>query len=263
MHLPESSYVLEQLLGKKPRHLKWVFIELDELQIKRFQEQSGTRRALYWHDGKRTAVVLRKILNTGRQGEWIPGPKKVRDVLIPRQGRSDTHDLFFFHAGLFAKNFANVGRKTELTHWISHLGGESAPKYMGPAGDGYAPVNKRMSPSQVAAYEAGLKRALGQTQPIFLSPYTEQACRQSAEEVRKIGAKPIFLVTPITRQYQIGFGSDSPGTVMSFNDAKAYAPLYRKSVRMDANHLNATGAEEFTKLVAASFAQLVDRNGIK
>src|SRR6266404_2822951 len=35
---PEDGYVLERLLGARPRHLKWVFIELDELQTKRVPE---------------------------------------------------------------------------------------------------------------------------------------------------------------------------------------------------------------------------------
>ena len=51
---PEDGYVLERLLGARPRHLKWVFIELEELQTKRVPEAEGTRRSLYWHDLKRT-----------------------------------------------------------------------------------------------------------------------------------------------------------------------------------------------------------------
>src|SRR5437016_1679781 len=34
MFLPESAYVLEQLLTTKPRNLRWVVIEYDELQTK-------------------------------------------------------------------------------------------------------------------------------------------------------------------------------------------------------------------------------------
>ena len=56
---PEDGYVLERLLSARPRHLKWVFIELDELQTKRVPETEGTRRSLYWHDWKRTALVPR------------------------------------------------------------------------------------------------------------------------------------------------------------------------------------------------------------
>src|SRR5947207_705973 len=64
---PEDGYVLERLLHGRPRHLRWVFIELDELQTKRIPATEGTRRSLYWHDPKRTSLVLRAILDADYQ----------------------------------------------------------------------------------------------------------------------------------------------------------------------------------------------------
>jgi hypothetical protein len=32
MYLPETAYLLEQILNLKPRNLRWVFIEYDELK---------------------------------------------------------------------------------------------------------------------------------------------------------------------------------------------------------------------------------------
>ena len=34
MYLPETAYLLEQILNLKPRNLRWVFIEYDEMQTK-------------------------------------------------------------------------------------------------------------------------------------------------------------------------------------------------------------------------------------
>jgi len=260
MHLPESGYALERLLDTKPRNLKWVFIELDEMQVGRFQE--GTRRALYWHDWKRTSLVLRKILGV----KWIPTPKKVRDLLIPRKGREQTHDLFFFHFGLFAKNFTNAGKKIDASRWVSHSEKEESPtKDLGPAADGYAPAKNQMSAKDAAAYEAGLERAMAEDKPKFVSSHTEEACRQCAEVIRKFGAIPVFLVTPIPRQSEFRFRGNPniPGVVMSFNDAKTYSSFYRTSVRAEASHLNITGAEEFTGVVAENFARLLQENRIK
>jgi hypothetical protein len=266
MHLPESGYALERLLKTKPRNLKWVFIELDEMQVGRFQEQSGTRRALYWHDWKRTSLVLRKILATGRYGKWIASPKKVRDLLIPRKGREQTQELFLFHARLFTKNFTNVGRKIDASRWVSHSENEESPtKDLGPAGDGYFPAKSQMSAKDATAYEAGLERAMAEDKPKFVSPYTEEACRQCAEVIREVGAVPVFLVTPITQQSEFRFrgNPDTPGAVMSFNNAKTYSSLYRTSVRAEATHLNIVGAEEFTSVVAENFARLLQENRIK
>jgi hypothetical protein len=40
---------------------------------------------------------------------------------------------------------------------------------------------------------------------------------------------------------------------MAFNDARAFPSLYLVSSRLDESHLNATGADEFTRLLALRF----------
>ena len=236
---PENGYVLERLLGAKPRHLKWVFIELDELQTKRVPEAESTRRSLYWHDRKRTSLVLRAILDGG-------GNREARDLLI-------------FHVALFAKNFTNVGRKIDFSAWITHLSKKEAlSKELGRDGDGYVPLSRTLSAAEMAVYEAELKQAVTDAGSRFVSASTEHAYRQLVEEVRKAGATPIFIVTPLMMQIKLGFRPESgiAGTVMSFNDARAYPQLYRNEMRLDGNHLNAVAAEEFTRLLAENFLQL-------
>jgi hypothetical protein len=245
MFPPESGYVLERLLRTKPRHLKWVFIELDELETRRIPKAEASRRSLYWHDWKRTSLMLRKILADDHR---------------------DARDLFFFHSALFAKNFTNIGRKIDLAWWSSHLGKKPAlPKSLGRDGDGYVPHVKTLSAAEVTAYEAGLERAAAQAEFGFVSASTEQAYRQWADEVRKVGATPIFLVPPRTAQIKYGFRPESglAGTVMLFNDAKAYPQLYLNEVRFDADHLNGTGAEEFTRVVAHNLSRLIDKNRVQ
>jgi hypothetical protein len=243
MFPPESGYVLERLLSAKPRHLKWVFIELDELETRRNPKAEAARRSVYWHDWKRTSLVLSKVLD-GRDQE-------------------NARDLFFFHSALFAKNFTNIGRKIDLTWWSSHLGKKAAPpKTLGRDGDGYVPQIKTLSAAEAAAYEAGLGGAVTQAESRFVSASTEQAYRQWADELKKIGATPIFLVTPTTRQIKLGFRPEAGirGAIMLFNDAGAYPQLYRSEMRFDADHLNGAGAEEFTRLVAHNLSQLIEEN---
>jgi hypothetical protein len=246
MFPPESGYVLERLLSAKPRHLRWVFIELDELETRRNPKAEAARRSVYWHDWKRTSLVLRKILDDGDQGNaW---------------------DLVLFHSALYAKNFTNIGKKIDLSWWSSHLGKKAAPpKSLGRDGDGYVPQIKTLSEAEAAAYEAGLERAVAQAESKFVSAATEQACRQWADEVRKIGATPIFLITPTMAQTKLGFRPESgiASPVMLFNDAKAYPQLYRNEMRFDENHLNGAAAEEFTTLVARDFSKLIQENRIR
>lgn len=260
MFPPESGYVLERLLSAKPRHLKWVFIELDELETRRFPKAEASRRSVYWHDWKRTSLVLQQILDTVHPGDALSFSRRIGEVIMPGSEKSDARDRFFFHTALFVKNFTNIGRKIDLAWWSSHLGKQSAPpKGLGRDSDGFVPQNKTMSAEETAAYETGLAEAIATAEPRFVSATTERAYRQWAEAVRKMGATPVFLVTPKTTQIKLGFRPESgiAETVMLFNDASAYPQLYRNEMRVDADHLNGVGAEEFTELVARKFSQLI------
>jgi hypothetical protein len=263
---PEDGYVLERLLGARPRHLKWVFIELDELQTKRVPETEGTRRSLYWHDRKRTALVLRAILDAGHPEGGFTLLGKLGRVILPGSGNSEARDLFFFHSKLFVTNFTNIGRKIELGRWISYLWKEEVlSNEMGSAGDGYVPLSEKMSAAETITYQAELEHAVTHAGSRFVSAATEDAYRDLAEEVRKAGATPIFLVTPLAMQIKLAFrpqaGIASP--IMSFNNATAYPQLYRNEMRMDRSHLNNVAAEEFTRLVAENFLQLRRENRIQ
>jgi hypothetical protein len=242
---PEDGYVLEHLLGAKPRHLKWVFIELDELQTKRVPLVEGTRRWVYWHDLKRTVLVIRAIHERG--GYW-----KARELLL-------------FHGALFVKNFTNVGRKIDFSEWMSRLWKEEAlPKTLGPRRRVYS-AKQGDEAAEVAVYETDLKNAVANSESRFVSASAEHAYRRVAEEVRRAGAIPIFLITPLTMQIKLGFRPESgiADNVMSFNDAGAYPQLYRKEMRLDGNHLNSVAAEEFTRLVAENFLRLRHENRIQ
>jgi len=266
MFPPESGYVLERLLSTKPRHLKWVFIELGELETRRFPQADASRRSLYWHDWKRTSLVLQQILDTVRPGGGLSFSRKIGAVLTPGPGKSDARDRLFFHGALFAKNFTNIGRKIDLAWWSSHLGKQGAPpKELGRERDGFVPQMKTMSAEETIAYETGLRNAVAAAESRFVSPATEQAYRQWIEEVRKIGATPVFLVTPKTTQIKLGFRPESgiAEKVMLFNDARAYPQLYRNEMRVDADHLNGLAAEEFTELVARKFSQLIQEKQIQ
>jgi len=266
MHLPESAYVLERVLATRPRILKYVFIELGELQTKWPHEIEGSRRALYWHDWRRTSLVLRKILGAGTHLLWLPNLKKIRDIILPRKGGLETRDLVVFHTAQFEKNFTNIGRASDLSACLSQLykkePGRTQP---GPGGDGYLPVSRVMSAEQTATYERALALALSQARSKSVSPHTEKVCLQCSKEIRSFGAMPVFLVTPTTTQSKLGFSGNfgSPGTVISFNDARLYPNFYRKGVRVDQEHMDGVGAEEFTQLLAEKFAQLIWEGRIK
>jgi hypothetical protein len=122
----------------------------------------------------------------------------------------------------------------------------------------------RMSPNQAAAYERGIAAAMPQIGTRQLSPYAVKAYRECAQEVRSIEAAPIFLITPSTTQINVATEATGlTGVVMAFNNPRAYPNLYRTSARRDGQHLTKSGAEEFTRIVAANFVELARAGDIK
>jgi len=265
MYLPESGYLIDQILNLKPRNLRWIFIEYDELQTKWSPENQTSRRALYWADWKRVSLILRKLTDAGNDPLWLPKPKKLRDIILRQNDEANTRSLLTFYAAQFQRNSTNVARAADILTFLSRRDRDRwDANYLGAASDGYITKTNRMSPSQAAAYERALAAVMAQTGSRPLSPYTVEAYRQCAQEVRNIGAAPIFLITPSTTQINIATESTGlPGVVMAFNNPRAYPSLYRSSVRRDGQHLTKSGAEEFTRTVAANFVELARAGGIK
>jgi len=265
MYLPESAYLLEQILNLKPRNLRWIFIEYDELQTKWSPENQASRRALYWADWKRVSLLLRKLTDAGTAPLWLPNSAKLREVMLPQSDDKSTGSLLTFYVGQLEKNYTNIARATDVRdHFLSRDTKERRASYLGAAGDGYVTRPNRMSPGQAAAYERGLAAAMAQAGTRRLSPYTVEAYRQCAQEVRNIGVAPIFLITPSMTQINIATESVGvPGIVMAFNNPRAYPSLFRTIVRRDGQHLTKSGAEEFTRIVAANFVELARAGEIK
>ena len=265
MYLPETAYLLEQILNLKPRNLRWVFIEYDELQTKWSPENQTSRRALYWADWKRVSLLLRKLTDAGTDPLWLPNPAKLHDIVLRQKDEKSTRSLLTFYAGQVERNYTNVARASDvLDHFLSRDTKQRRASYLGAASDGYVTRPNRMSPSRAAAYERALATAMAQAGTRPLSPYAVEAYRQCAQEVRNIGAAPIFLITPSTAQINIAAETTGlAGVVMAFNDPRAYPNLYRSGARRDGQHLTKSGAEEFTRIVAANFVELARAGGIK
>jgi hypothetical protein len=238
---PETFYVIDQLLVAKPRGLRRIFIELEDLQISIAPEHVRTRRALYWHDWKRSAMVARKILEMNVAEKW---KQKGRRLL--RNRTALFADLF-----LFGQNLASAGRGFDLLGLTPSEDDLSESDYE-PRGDGYAPAGVFMKPDQAARYEAWLDRDLAEARPREVDAYAETAFRHYAHVFRSLGVTPIFFVTPGSGTFLPSKFRDAPAeTVMSFNDAQRYPSLYEARMRLDEGHLNSTGADEFSRLLAA------------
>jgi len=265
MYLPETAYLLEQILNLKPRNLKWVFIEYDELQTKWSPENQSSRRALYWADWKRVSLLLRKLTDAGTDPLWLSHPAKLRDIILRQNDEKSTRSLLTFYVTQVERNYTNISRAADvLDHFLSPDTKEHRASYLGAGSDGYVTRPNRMSPNEAAAYERALAAAMAEAGTRPLSAYAVEAYRQCAQEVRDIGAAPIFLITPSTTQIGVATeGTGTPGVVMAFNNPQAYPNLFRSSARRDGQHLTKAGADEFTRILATNFVGLARAGDIK
>jgi hypothetical protein len=245
MHPPENFYVLEQILKTKPRKLKWVVLEMADIQAK-WDNILGTQRVVYWHDWPRTALTLKKALNPRGNANWFG---KATRLWLARR------DLFS-NLYLFGKQFGNVGRAADLSPSEKRERFRDAESELGPHRDGYRMPGDAMSAERATLFQQRLAQEISEARPKFLDPATEKGYRNAASQIREAGAAPLFVVAPILFQSAARFqNSPPPAPLVYFNDSRKFPALYDTRVRIDDAHLTKEGAAEFTRLLAQEFVR--------
>ncbi|HEY2139758.1 MAG TPA: hypothetical protein VGH00_06750 [Chthoniobacterales bacterium] len=245
MHPPENFYVLEQILRTKPRNLKWVLLELGDVQTK-WDNILGTQRAVYWHDWPRTALTLRKALDPRGEASWW---KQASRLWLARRS-------LIFNLGLFGKRFANVARAADFLPSAERERLADAATELGPRRDGYRLAGRPMSAERATSFQAQLATELAGATEKYLDPATERGYRNAAEQIRAAGATPIFVVTPIIFQAKSQFReSPPPAPVIAFNDALKFPAFYDPKFRVDDTHLTRPAAEDLTRDLAKEFVR--------
>lgn len=246
MHPPESFYVLEKILETKPRKLKWVLLEMGDIQTRWDASLLGTQRGVYWHDWRRTALTLKKALDPRGGAPWY-----IRATRLWLARRDFASNLV-----LFGRQFANIGRAADFVPGAARERMVDAALELGPRRDGHRRAGEAMSAERAAIFQQKLAEELARAHSKNLDPTSEAGYREAAATIRKYGARPIFVATPVTSQSWLRFArSPSPGPVLTFNDFKKYPSLYDTKVRIDDGHLTDAGAQEFTRLLAEEFVR--------
>jgi len=244
MNPPENFYVLDQILKTQPRSLKWIFVEVDNIETKSHLKILGTRRLLYWHDWRRTTLTLRKALNPRPATAWY---QRLNRLWTARRE-------LILHLGLFQKQFTNVGRAVDFLSSWTESRGLTSDLLLGPKGDGYRLAGAPMSPERAEHFRRKLAEEVSASRSEFIDPYAEGAYHDCATQIRRCGAAPIFVVAPSFFQSPLRFReSPPPAPLLEFNDARTYPQLYDANVRVDDQHLTNEGAAEFTRLLALEF----------
>jgi hypothetical protein len=253
---PEDAYVADYVLRNPPKNLKWVFLELGVF-VDDFEDRDpDSVRSRHWHDWRRTSLCVQATLWPKQKSE------KWKTWFQPRKDKPWPADTAWTHLRLFGVRALNLGRgAAAMNEWMEGKGPN--PKQLGPRGDGFNPYPKSavLKGDALAAYEKGL--AERQKDPARRSPLKaqqQQSFDDVVSQVRKVGAKPIAIIAPTTGPLRLRPAAKSNVPLIDACDVQTFPQFFTPDVRVDHAHLNARGADLFTRHLAGQFVEIARQN---
>ena len=247
---PEDGYVIERALERRDAPLAFLIVECNALRLGTPPGDQDTSRAVYWHDAERLRALWRRAFAPeSASPEAPPDPRAVRQNL----------EALAEHVRYFAWNAARLGRGAELLR--DALGAkrtQPAAPALGPAGDGYAPRRSRapLRGEALAVYEQELRRATaGRERHSFADVESQAELRRKRALAERYGARLVLVAPPITG----GVFAPLPelgAAFLDFSDPARVPELFAPEHRKDGGHLNALGAELYSRLLARGIAAL-------
>jgi hypothetical protein len=239
---PESFYLLRQILTLQPARLKWVVIELKDIDFHLDENNRSTLRTAYWHDARHTKLAC-------------------DDILAAHISEPDRRALLMGHLRLFLQHATNMGRGAEL---VSKRLAPSPPRkkpYTWEPHAGYdAELTRTFPDDSLPRLLADSERMKKLPAPVPVRPVFHDALRAIIADVRRAGAEPIFVIAPTINPEENYGGIPDGAPVWSFNNPAEFPALYEPANRYDLWHLNHQGAIHFTTLLAARFADFTRKS---
>jgi len=234
---PESYYLLRQLLALRPARLKWVVIDLMDINTQLDERNNSTLRMAYWHDLRHTALAFRDILASG-----FPPHRKA--------------DFLLAHGRLTTQQVLNLGRGAEV---LNRLLAPKPPRkrplsWQGAAGYEAGP-DKAMEGKAREGFITTVERLKAELPPQPIRPVFREALRELIADVRRAGAEPIFVIAPTINGRENFTGIPDGATVFALNRPAEFPELFDPDKHYDAWHLNEKGAIDFTAILARKFLE--------
>ena len=263
MHVPETYFLLKKILAMKPENLKWIFVELYDLQLNIPNANIRTDRVIYWHTLKHTLWIYNLIL------------------------ASDDHvfrklNHFRDHTQPLLYNTVNLGKADVLIKHIFPQAKSIIQKsnssedvvFRPPGADGYLSLEDEYDHYFQQRHEEYLRDlnyylkdvdALTHKsqQTKHLKPYELNIIDQFIKIIQDSKATPIFVITPLLEKqdhFIAAYQNGHVSTLFAFNDPVAFPDLYSPKSRFDQAHLNEQGAQKFTISLAQKFAEYMKKD---
>jgi hypothetical protein len=262
MMSPEDSYVLDQILSRPHRRLRWVFIEMSVPGTQIWGE--NTARFGYWHDAARMALLLPRLRNE-TEGRLAHVEKDPKSTFADRWAvRSAAAGRLGGHLWAWLGRAINLSRGSDLLNRTLRMPGwkDDIRGSLGDKTDGWVSIGNRreiMSPSLREIYDHELTERLANPAVKDRADATCQAAlHRVVGAITKAGAKPVLIVPPTTasRNFYPTEEEERQLTILDFSDVRENEKLFRPENRMDLGHVNTAGAVLFTEDLAHSFVRL-------
>ena len=237
--LPESSHLLRRLLALRPARLRWVVLDMMDLDSRLEDLNRSTLRTAYWHDWRHTLLVLRDIAASPRKPD-------------------EKFALQSEHAAIALRQALNLGRGADLvSRWLDHSRAKKKRKREWEDHEGWAAgLEKKIEGEQLELLtRMTLELRTKGIAPVPIGPVFREALAGMVAAVRRAGAEPVFVIAPTVNPRENYAEAPDGAAILRFNDPARHPSLFAPDRHYDAWHLNEKGAEEFTDALAAEFAQ--------
>lgn len=244
MRPPEDSYVLERALAGRRAPLRFLIVECNPVRIGLPPQDRATARAVYWHDAPRMRVLWKRAFAPSSLAADAPlsGP-------VVRQHLLELAE----HAHHWLWNATRLGRGAEQLQ--EALAVRDAPRrshWLGPAGDGFhpRPMRQPFDGDALARYQRELSRALAAPHgPRYGDAESQAELARKRALAAQHGGRLVLVAPPYVSEPFAPLPAQGI-PFLDFSDPRRYPELFEPAHRNDATHLNPTGAEIYSRLLA-------------
>jgi hypothetical protein len=248
---PEDGYLIERTLAGRELPLRFLVVECNPIRLFLTPEYRGTARAVYWHDAARMQILFARA-----KAQRADERKRKTSGRAIRRALPD----LAVHAHHWLWNALRLGRGAELLLAELEQGGVAAGAGTGPRRDGFVPLRPGKPPlagtaleryrSELAEMPAGAQRlSHGDTE-------SQAELRRKRELAARYGAELVLVAPPVPdRTFAPMPGADL--VFLDFSDPARFPELFAPEHRVDSGHLNARGAEIYSRLVGLALGAVM------
>lgn len=269
----EAAHVLREVLDEEPTRLAWVLYEEPLFDPLLWYPDVRNPRYVHWHDTRSTLDAI-----DGLSLVDAPPSYKREEYDEDWLGRYDWRlAVAKEHLDLWLWRASALGRGPEIMNVLLGRSEEARPSTEDLARhDGWVDIGLDAQPGVRRAHEDFLKKrgewanrlaeitsaeaAAGPLQ----GGYDLPALESLLEDIHAAGARPLLYVAPrglSSPQMAALDAQGSAGEILRFHLPDRYPELNPIELRWDFSHLNAEGAEVWSRLFAREFARFLDAQG--